>query len=188
MNVEQFYIISATHVIVSAMLNLALTIFTWRCRNIVDIRYFFWFMVTVTAWDLAAVLSFISSTTEVAAYWVGKVNFLGVATLPVAFLAFAFNFTGRTSWLKPRNFVLLSAIPAVTQVMAWTNSPLFITDRVHQRFGPYLIDVSHVRHEWFWVHTAYSYSLLAIGFILLVLFAIRSRYPYRALAMISIRI
>jgi PAS domain S-box-containing protein len=184
MNVDQFHIISAIFVIVAAVFGVALSVFTWQRRHLSDVRYFLWFVITMTIWELAAVFSFISPSPEVAAFWVGKVKFFGVAFLPVACLAFALSYTGRLKLIKSRNLVLFSVIPTITQIMAWTNSPFFITDRIFQRYGPFLFDVGHGRQVWFWIHTAYSYSLIAVSLILLILFAIRSRYPYRDQAMI----
>lgn len=184
MDLEQFYVITSTLYIFAMVLSVFLTIFVWRRRHVADVRYFLVSVILITIWYLAAVIAFFSPTPEFALFWKVKVKFFSVATIPVSFLVFVLNYTGHIRWLKTRYLVLLCVIPAITQIITWTNSPLFITDFVFQRFGPYLIEVDMVFHEWFWVHTFYSYCLIAVTLVLLVLFALRSSYPYRPQAFI----
>lgn len=186
MNLELFYIVSATLVIVALMVILAITVYSWKRRQRVEVRYFLWFLASVIVWYLAAFLSFISPTPEIAGFWVLKVKFLGVITLPVTFLAFTLSYTGRTHWLRAQTYIFLGVIPAATQIMLWTTPRFFMTDLVFKRYGPYLINVDRIIHTWYWVHTAYSYSLVGISIFLLALFAARSHYLYRTQAIIML--
>jgi hypothetical protein len=48
-------------------------------------------------------------------------EYIGIATLPVAWLAFALQYTGREAHMTVRSATLLSALPLVTLLLAWTN-------------------------------------------------------------------
>jgi hypothetical protein len=50
-----------------------------------------------------------------------KVEYLGIATVPISWLEFALQYTDREGQLTPRNLALLSALPLVTLLLAWTN-------------------------------------------------------------------
>ena len=53
--------------------------------------------------------------------------FIGVATTPVAWLAFALEYTRRKAWLNTRRLILLCIIPAITLT-------LILTSNFHQLF------------------------------------------------------
>ena len=183
---EQFYVLSATSVIVATVASVLLTIYVWSRRHQPIVRYYFWFLIISTSWALLATISFLSPTPQVAAFILGRLKFISVAVLPIAFLAFTLKYAGQSNWLRPRFFALLGIIPFITLIMAWADSPLFITGRAVETFGPYQIEVSQRLHEWFWIHTIYGYGLLLIGLSILIRFALSNRNPHRTQAMITL--
>src|SRR5215203_6678393 len=111
------------------------------------------------------------------AYWRGL---LGIATVPISWLAFALQYTDREGQLTPRNLALLSALPLVTLLLAWTNEShglVWSSTRLGQG-GPFpALEVDH--GVWFWVHLSYSYLLLLVGTILLISMLTRAPSLYR---------
>jgi hypothetical protein len=111
------------------------------------------------------------------AYWRGL---SGIATVPISWLAFALQYTDREGQLTPRNLALLSALPLVTLLLAWTNEAhglIWSSTRLSEG-GPFpALEVDH--GAWFWVHWSYSYLLLLVGTILLVSMLTRSPNLYR---------
>ncbi len=99
--------------------------------------------------------------------------------MPISWLAFALQYTDREGQLTPRNLALLSALPLVTLLLAWTNEAhgLIWSSRLSEG-GPFpALEVDH--GAWFWVHWSYSYLLLLVGTILLVSMLTRSPNLYR---------
>src|SRR5258706_834048 len=100
-----------------------------------------------------------------------KMEYLGIATISLAWMAFAVQYTGIDSLLTRRNLALLAAIPLTTILLVFTTeSHGLVWQDMHieidQVDGFSTLGVSH--GLWFWVHSAYSYLLLVLGTILIV--------------------
>jgi PAS domain S-box-containing protein len=84
---------------------------------------------------------------------------------PVAWLAFALQYTGKQRWLTASRFVWLWAIPLVTVMLVWTNHRHGLIwrryDFVHVPNG-LAMQVSRYG-LWFWVHISYGYALMLLG-------------------------
>jgi hypothetical protein len=87
--------------------------------------------------------------------------------VPPSWLTFGLYYSNRLQRLKRVHLVMLSVVPVITLLLVATN-------HYHQlmftRFE--IIDIKNYRLLYpyfgplFWVHTAYSYSILAVGFVL----------------------
>jgi hypothetical protein len=136
-------------------------------------------MAGVCIWVAGYALELSSADLSTKIFWV-KVEYIGITSVPVAWLAFALQYTGRGGWLTGRNLALLFAIPLVTLLLAWTNGAhglIWSLTRL-DRNGPFpALDVDH--GAWFWVHWSYSYLLLLMGTILLVSMLARAPRLYR---------
>ncbi len=91
--------------------------------------------------------------------------------MPVAWLALALQYTGRTKWLAPRLLVLLSIVPLITLVLVWTND---IHHLIHAKVGLEISSAFTVlvitRGTWYWINVVYSFLLLLLGTALIVSF------------------
>ncbi|MDS0297747.1 ATP-binding protein [Halogeometricum sp. S1BR25-6] len=97
-----------------------------------------------------------------------RLGWLGVVVIPVAWLLFALEYTGRDQFAHPRHVVLLSVVPAITVVLAATGDH-------HQLLyvQSYLVDANgivqvHQGGHWYWFVAGYTYLLGLSGVILLV--------------------
>ena len=108
----------------------------------------------------------------------------GATLVPLAWLLFTLQYTGRDRWLTPRHAALVSAVPLATMVLALTN-PLH--HRFWARIGPVMTGGFmrlHVVEGWgYWLHIAYSWALFLVCVGLLVIQALRSVQLYRRQAM-----
>ena len=52
---------------------------------------------------------------------IAKMQYIGIVTAPPALLAFVLQYTRRERWLTGRNLILLTILPVITLVLAWTN-------------------------------------------------------------------
>jgi hypothetical protein len=97
------------------------------------------------------------------------VKFAGVVATPVAWLIFAFEYTGRKAWINARRLAMLSIVPLVTFLIILTNDAhgLFRIKRELSFEGGFLL-LRTTDGTWFWVHAAYTYILIMVGLALIV--------------------
>ncbi|WP_276260376.1 histidine kinase N-terminal 7TM domain-containing protein [Haloglomus litoreum] len=109
--------------------------------------------------------------------------FVGVAGVPVALLTFTLRYTDRERYVTANTVALLSVLPATTVLVLATNPlhGLFYRSMGAAAVGS-LSTITAEAGPWFWVHTAYSYGLLAVASALLVAFGVSRRRLYRAQA------
>jgi len=120
---------------------------------------------------------------EWALYPLTVVAFAGVAATPVALLTFALRYTNRQQYVTPATVGLLSLVPVATVLLVATTRShgLFYRSMEPLMVGR-LTTVDGTHGPWFWVHTAYSYALLAVASALLVAFGATRRRLYRTQA------
>lgn len=92
-----------------------------------------------------------------------KVQYLGIAMVPLAWYAFASVYAGYP-WSVGRRRWPLFVVPVATIAVAWTNElhGLLWSSATVERSGT--LSVAGLVHgPWFYVHVAYAYVLLAMG-------------------------
>jgi PAS domain S-box-containing protein len=104
--------------------------------------------------------------TSVAAklFWI-DLGWVGVATIPVAWLLFALEYTGRDRYVRPRYVALLSVVPAVTVVLALTSDA---HNLLYAQYVGTAADGTPVLQEggaWYWVAAVYTYLLGIAGIV-----------------------
>jgi PAS domain S-box-containing protein len=151
----------------------------WRRRSAPIARTFLFLMAALAIWSLAVVLEEASLTLTTKIFW-SKVSFLGVVTLPSAWLVFTLQYANREKWVTRRNLIIFSIIPVVTLVMVWTNDIYHLMWKeiwLDYSVSPPVDAVSH--NIWFWVQATYSYLLILLGNITLLSVFLRSTGVYR---------
>ena len=165
--------------LVVAAVSAALLFYSWRRRGTTGAETLALLMAGVCIWAAGYALELSAADLSTKIFW-AKVEYIGIASVPVAWLAFALQYTGREGRLTGRNLALLSALPLVTLLLAWTNEAhelVWSSTRLSQD-GPFpALEVDH--GAWFWIHFSYSYLLLLIGTILLIAMLTRSPSLYR---------
>ncbi len=171
-----FYVLS---LLLSACVAGGLAVCTWRRRPTPGTVPFTLLMVAVSEWLLAYALRLRSTNLSTKLFW-SQVRNVGVAVTPVAWLVFTLQYTGRKKWLKPLHIALLSIVPFLSVVLAWTNSYHGLI------WSSIKLDTSGAFPVWsatygpgFWINAAYTYILLLLGAGLLILLAVRSRDLYQ---------
>jgi PAS domain S-box-containing protein len=165
---------------VSVALSLFLAVYAWRRRNKPGVLVFAWFMTAVVECSIASALSILSQTAETARFWTNLI-FLGNSAVPVLFLIFILQYSGRERWLSRRRIGMLFIIPLLTQVVIWTDDMhgLFIRQAHFSRQGALMLVQTKRLGPWFGVQMGYHYLLLAIGIIYIVSMIIRPFRLYR---------
>jgi signal transduction histidine kinase len=116
-----------------------------------------------------------------AKHFFANLQYISITTMPVLWLVFALQYTERNAWTRPRPIALLFSLPALTAIVAWTD---YYFGLIRSQFETVYVDgaavLSVVEYgPWFWLHTAYSYSLFLIGTLLILPFFFRAPHLYR---------
>jgi two-component system, cell cycle sensor histidine kinase and response regulator CckA len=157
----------------------ALAIIVLRYRPTVGSQSFAVLMGSVALWAFLNLFEVIAQDLPTKQF-AGHLKYLFIVTVPVAWFIFALFYSNRIRRLRFAHLALLSTIPVLTLVMTATNGFHHLMfqsvewRRVHditipvRQFGP-----------WFWVHTAYCYALLFLGFLFLARTCVDSQRIYR---------
>lgn len=146
----------------------ALAAFFWARRAAPGARPAAVLMLAVLEWSSFYLLELVTPDLQTQLFWV-RWEYLGIVIVPVAWLAFALEFTGRREWVRPPYLVLASLVPFATVLMVWTNDAhhLFYA-QVQQVPTGALFPLSLTYGPWFWAHIGYVYAALLVGGLLLV--------------------
>jgi PAS domain S-box-containing protein len=160
--------------LVVAVMSGALALYVWRRRGTPGGVPLVLLMAAITVWAAAYALELSATGLPHKVLW-AKVEYLGIVTVPLAWLAFALQYTGREAWLGPRRLVLLGVLPLGTLLLVWTNEAhgLVWSETALDTSGPFVfLDLEH--GPAFWAYWAYSYVLILLGTGLMVSTLIRS--------------
>ncbi len=110
----------------------------------------------------------------------GKIEYLGIASVPPLWLIFALSYCGFNRFLTRRNVILLWIIPVITIGMALTNDlhawMWFVTENAPE-LGRSLN--YSLRGWWWYVSFVYAYALLLTGTLILIRTALGYRHDMR---------
>jgi PAS domain S-box-containing protein len=165
-----------------------LTWYAWKQRHMRSALPFMWLMLNESALALAEAFSMLSQTQAQAHFWF-NLRFAPLAFGSVLWLIFALAYSGREQWLAKRLIAAMFVIPAITQIMVWTNGRhgWWVQQEVaFRQSGPFWIAYTSARiaGPWYWVHTLYSYIPVFIGMVLLLTVAWRKARFYRTQALL----
>ncbi|MFQ5708923.1 MAG: response regulator [bacterium] len=175
-----------TALLVTAGISIFLGIFFWRRRSIPGAAASSLIMLAVTEWSIGYALELGSTNLATKIFW-AKVQYLGIALIPLSWLALALQFSCREKWLSRRNIALLGVVPLLTQAVVWSNELHgLLWQRIEQVQSGGTLMLSMTYGAWFWVFTAFSYLLLLSGTVLLVQATVRSAQLFRLQAAVLI--
>lgn len=169
----------STLLFTAALISIAIVIATWTQRRTVSGGYAFTLMMlALIFWSLTYAIHWTQAYRPSEFFWLDT-TYLGVVLVPLGFLAFSLEYTHRQHWLTNRTVALLTIEPVVTLLLLWT-------DNYHGLFfgGKRISGMSAILTggPWFWFHILYSYTLIAIGFYLIVRAFLHAPRLYRGQA------
>jgi PAS domain S-box-containing protein len=145
-----------------------LAVTVWLNRSYICAKPFALLMLAASIWSFGSAFQ-VSCAVVPSQMFAVMLQYPGIVTVPVAWLLFAFEYSGREHWITKQNLLLLFLVPAATIIMVITNS-------VHHLFyssvkvlfvgGLVYADISY--GPGFWFNLIYSYLIIyiAIMFIL----------------------
>lgn len=157
-----------------------LGLYAWRRRPAVAVAPFAWTMLGMSIWAFAYGLEIFSPYIPIKLFFV-QVEYIGIVIAPVYMLFFAFEYTGNSHLLTRRNQTLIWAIPVLTLILVWTSSYhnlMWEVKGLMTSSGLLLLSLQF--GPFFWIHTTYSYLLMAVATIMLIMELIQQPGIYRA--------
>jgi len=155
--------------ILSVCISALLAVFIWRRRPVPGAAPVAVTMLAIVVWSLGYILELKNPglTSQLLTY---NVQYLGIVTVPIAFLVFVLQYTGHDRILTRRNKFLLAIIPTITVLLVWTKDyhSLMWSGAYIEIIGPFST-IERNFGIWYWVHVGYSYSAILIGSILIFL-------------------
>src|ERR671933_839684 len=151
----------------------------WRRRRIPGAMALVVLMSAGAVWAVGYALSLGAAELSTSIFW-AEIKYLGIVAVPLAWLIFALQYTGREGWVTRRALALLAIEPGVALALIFTNEAhgLFWSSRGSDTSGPFPI-IESVYGPWFWVHLSFSYLLLLVGTVFLTQALISSAHLYR---------
>lgn len=137
-------------------------------------------MLTGQSWWSAFFVLELKATTLGAKMFWSDVQWVGVVVIPVAWLLFALEYTGRDQYVRPRYVGLLLVVPGITVVLAATgeyHSLLYVKSTLVTENGTVML--SRTGGPWYWVVAGYTYLLGLAGSIPLLGVVWNDSLPFR---------
>ena len=165
--------------LIAGMASFALALFSWRSRQLAASTAVCVVMSAVAEWSVVYALE-IACRTLPAKVICGDFEYLGIATLPVAWLVFVLQYSGQGGWLTRRRLAALYAEPCMAVAFISTNPVhhLFYS-RVSLKFVGSFTMMEVVYGPLFWVNFAYCYSCFLVGTVLCFRAFLKARDLYR---------
>ncbi|WP_121744257.1 sensor histidine kinase [Natronorubrum halophilum] len=132
-------------------------------------------------WSALLVFDLEASTLSGKVFW-ANLRWIGVVAIPVGWLLFSLEYTGRDRYVQPRYIALLLIVPLITVVLALTDSGLLHTESNLVREDGILL-LSRTPGPWFWVITSYTYLLGLLGAVPLLRLIRNDSLPFRGQSM-----
>lgn len=154
--------------LVSGLFSFLIALIAWRRRTIMGALPLVFLSLAAAEWSVAYALEIAFATTP-AAIWLARIQYLGIMTLPVAWVLFALTYANLGHRINRRLITGLLAIPLLTQIAVWTNDlhGLIWPSISLNTAGP--IPILEFGHGiGFWICNLYAHISLAFGVVILL--------------------
>jgi diguanylate cyclase (GGDEF)-like protein/PAS domain S-box-containing protein len=137
-----------------------IVVVSWRWRTAPGSKALMIMMIGMGFWTLCYAFH-LSTVSRPEPYFWSKLMFLGVVMIPAGFLVWASRYTKYDGWINKLTLSLLFIEPVLFNIIVWT-------DPWHKLFSGNFLTTGILGIA-FWLHSFYSYTLLAIGGVMLFL-------------------
>lgn len=165
--------------ILSAGISAWLAFLVWRRRPGPGVYPLVAILALIMLWNVAYNFE-ISAAAEASKRLLAGIQYIAITLIPVSWLAFVLEYTGREKWLTQRNLTLLLVEPVIIITIALTNRyhPLLYTSVTLQPEADYTIMITQ-KGPAFWLHWVYAYVVLLTATVLLLRSLWRTPQIYR---------
>lgn len=174
-------------IIGAAIVLTLLAAYAWRQSKATPRPDVFLILLILSAWWCYTYsLELITTDPALMFFWV-KLEWISITLLPVAWLLFALTYAGRARRITLSTITLLSVIPAIMIVLAWTtpaHTLLYANPGVRDVGNFVVFDAQ--RGPAYFIHVAYSYLLILVATLLIISVWRRSTGAQRQLALVVV--
>ncbi len=156
-----------------------LGLFAWRKRPAIAVTTFAWTMLGMAIWSFAYGLEIFAPSLALKLLFT-NIEYVGIVSIPVFLLIFSLEFIGKSHLLTPQWRILLWIMPVLIVILVWTNSYhhlVWDAESINGSSGLTLLDIRY--GIFFWVQVIYSYILVLVASLLLVIEMIQRPGVYR---------
>jgi signal transduction histidine kinase len=163
----------------SAAVSAWLFLYGWKRRQTRGALAFTVFSAGTFTWAFGNGIEVISLTLAEKIFW-ANIEYMGVVVLPVAWVIFALQYTGRDRQINRRLVLLLSLVPLITIALVWTNtSHGLIRNQIALNMDGPFPRITKTYGLGFKLSMTYAYLLLGSGVLLIANLFIKSNKIYR---------
>jgi len=167
----------------SAATSIIIALYAWKRRPVSGSVAFAIAMLAITQWSLSFLLHVISTDAAAKLAWF-KFQYVGIVILPIAWLAFTLQYTGRGARLTSRNLLFLAVVPLISFTLVLTNDALgLFWQNVQLDVVSGLPVIVFAPTMWYWLSQAFLYGCYLAGSLFIVTsrrYEIASLYPGQA--------
>ncbi len=179
MDFPEQYIIFLILAPIAVLTTVGLMAYVWRYRRMWEVSVLLWLMAAVVGWLVFNTLEIVAVAETQKLFW-AKVTYLFIGATLVTWLLFALRYSGRSAVCTPRYIVLYSVIPVITALLALTNDWHTLLWQAYSIApGGWVSALRVVHGPWFWVHAAYSYTVVLVGAALIIHHSLKLFRMYR---------
>jgi PAS domain S-box-containing protein len=164
----------------AALISVWLAIYIWNRRDVPGAKPAVALMASVFLWSASYMLQLMGVELETKLFW-AKIQYFGIAFLPVTLFLFALAFSGRDGWLTKAKFAALVIFPSLIPILAFTNDSHRLVWSAWS-LESLRDDLTLLRVEnglAAWIYTFYAYGLVAASTVLIVQALNRRPREYR---------
>ncbi len=168
--------------LLAAVISLLLAFLAWRRRPAPGAAPFALMLLALTVWLLGYALQLASVELNPRLRWL-RLQYVGATLVPLLWVLFILEYTGRRKWITVRNVALMAFPVAVILALVWAHPTLGLDMDIKyppdsQKYFEQMIDYLFGQPYW-WASLFYSYLYLLAGTLMLVGAMVRSRHLYR---------
>jgi len=155
--------------VVSSIIAGFVAVYVWQRRAIASGAMALVTLALASAvWSLGYALEIAGTDLLTKIFW-GKIQYIGIGTIPLAWIIFAYSHSSPGSRISRRNVALLSIVPCITLMLAFTTElhSLIWKDFRIRTIGTFsALELTH--GFWFWIYWSYSNILLLVGTVFII--------------------
>ena len=158
--------LSVTPLLFAAVIvGMTAALLAWRERYEPGSIPLFVLLVGQIWWSISLLFQLQATTLSTKVFWM-NISWVGVVAIPVAWLFFALEYTGRDQYVQSRYVGLISVVPLATVWLAMTgqfHDLLYLETTLIESGGA--VRINYVAGPWYWVIAGYTYFLGVLGSI-----------------------
>lgn len=165
--------------VATAAATVAAALYVWSRQPVPGSRTAVLIAIAGAEWLLAYAAELMSVEVQTKIFW-NQMQYLGIATVIAAWVAFILQYSGHERWLTWRTVALMSIEPLVVLLLVFTNSAHGLIWRgLDPTQTGYLTILRRPHGVGYWIHSAYSYGIYLFAIWLLLRMVTHSRHLYR---------